>query len=85
MAAQHPCNDNPAWRDEAPEPAPAIMRIVPRRAHVVGRVSDEEWHLLFDAVRLRLAAATGQPETLAAVVTECVDALERLQRMRRPG
>lgn len=86
MAAQNPCNDSLVWRDAAPdtapEPAASIMRIVPRTAYVVGRVSEEEWHLLFDAVRGRLKAAVDQPETLAGVVRECVDALERLNALQ---
>jgi hypothetical protein len=65
----------------APNPAPP-----PPAPHIDpnGRLTATDWHLLFDAVKGRLLAAAGSPDTTAQVVRECVEALDYLQGMLEP-
>ena len=59
-------------------PSPLAAR-VPPPPKPEPPLSEDDWHLLFNAVTARLKNAVERPDTLAGVVPECIEALEWLQ------
>jgi hypothetical protein len=58
---------------QAPEPGPGPL------VDTGGVLSEDEWHLLFNAVKSRLRTVVDNPATAATVIPECLEALDWLQ------
>ncbi|MBT9493093.1 MAG: hypothetical protein IV107_12290 [Paucibacter sp.] len=83
-----------AWPQCAHLPEPSNLRALPkhplRRATgpcAVTRMAmpEEDWQLMFDAVKSRLSTLLATPATAAVALAECVEALDRLQKQLPRG
>jgi hypothetical protein len=84
MASQNPRRHLSAWPHcalvpKSPTPTPSVMPKLPASPAPGMAIPEDDWHLMFDAVKSRLSAAFSQPDTAAATVSECVEALAWLQ------